>query len=73
MTTVSVTAPCSVVQWGPEHLGVRRTATSGTRTLIYRSENKGMDIGSHNVTFGYFKHTGRIRWEERRVHVSHKM
>ena len=38
---------------GPEQIGVKRVASSSKYTLIYRSENVGMDIGSHNVTLEY--------------------
>ncbi|GAX85977.1 hypothetical protein CEUSTIGMA_g13393.t1 [Chlamydomonas eustigma] len=46
---------------GPEHLGVRKATTQGSRTLIYRTENTGMDIASHNVSFSYLQHIGRLR------------
>ncbi len=52
---------CSTMSRGPENLGVKRTASSGMRTLLYRTENTGMDIASHNVTFAYFTHIGQIR------------
>ena len=49
------------LEWGPEHLGIKRIGTSGSRTLIFRTDNIGMDIGSHNITMGYFKHIGRLK------------
>lgn len=49
--------------FGPDHLGVRRVAQhrNGRFTLLYRTENQGMDLGSHNVTMAYMEHVGRLR------------
>jgi len=45
---------------GPEEVGVRRAAQDGRFTWIFRTENAGMDIASHNVTFEYFRMKGLL-------------
>ena len=54
--------PRSEIADGPEAIGVKRVMTFGDVTLIYRTENEGMDVASHNITLSYMKHLGRLWW-----------
>ena len=50
------------MSYGPEDIGVKRVIMSGDVTLIFRTENTGMDVGSHNVTLGYLQHKKKLWW-----------
>lgn len=53
---------CRALKPGPEALGVSQVAEAVPHTLMFRTRNVGMDLGSHNVTLSYFEHLKRLWW-----------